>query len=80
MMSQAPQLPDQGPEHRDQPVVVVHPLSSDQRVISNGISQQVNTGSVSREQTVEPQPVTRTQVATVRSIPPGDRLIGVTMQ
>ena len=78
-MLQAPQLPNQGPEHRDQPVVVVHPLNSNQRVISNGITLQGNTGSVPREQTVEPQPVTRTQVATVRSIP-GDRLIGVIMQ
>ena len=58
-------------------MVVVHPVNSTQRVISNGIAQQGNTASGPGEQAIEPRPVSRTQVASVRSIP-GDRLIGVT--
>jgi len=68
---EAPQNANQGSQQRGQPVVVVHPMDSNQRVTSNGITHQGNTAG----QAIERQPVSRTQVASVRSIP-GDRLIG----
>lgn len=71
------QIPTQTSEQRQgQPVVVVHPLNSNQRVISNGIAQRGNTGSGPGNQNMEPQPVRGSQ-AIVRSLP-GERLIGVT--
>lgn len=72
------QTPTQTTEQRRaQPVVVVHPLNSNQRVISNGIAQRGTTGRVTANQNMEPQSVRGAQ-ATVRSIP-GERLIGVTL-
>ena len=63
-------------QRHGQPVAAVNnPVSSNQRVISNGIAQQVNTGSGPSNQHMEPQPV-RGRQAVVRSIP-GERLIGV---
>ncbi|XP_078353432.1 uncharacterized protein LOC144638124 isoform X2 [Oculina patagonica] len=82
--SQQPQMlrpqelhtPTQTTEQRQaQPVVAVHPLNSNQRVISNGIAQRGNTGRVTANQNAEPQTSMRGAQATVRSIP-GDRLIG----
>ena len=64
-------------QRQGQPVAVINnPLSSSQRVISNGIAQRDNAVSGPGAQNVEPQPV-RGRQAVVRSIP-GDRLIGVT--
>lgn len=62
-----PEVQNQGSEQRrDQPVVVVHPLTSNQRVISNGITQQGNMESRRDE---------RQAVVSATSVP-GDRLIG----
>lgn len=56
----------------------MQPLNSNQQVISNGIAQRGNTGSGPANQNVAPQQVRGGQ-AIVRSIPPGERLIGVTL-
>lgn len=71
---QAPPLLSQGSEQRSQPSVVVQPLNSNRRATPNVVTQK---GSVPSEQPTEAQPVIRTQIATVRSIP-RERLIGVT--
>lgn len=74
---QAPPLLSQGSEQRSQSSVVVQPLNSNHRATPNVVTQKGSVGSVPSEQPTEAEPVIRTQIATVRSIP-RERLIGVT--
>ena len=77
MPLQAPPVLNEGSEQRSQSAVVVQPRNRNQRATPNVVTQRGGVGSVPSEQPIEAQPVIRTQIATVRSIP-GERLIGVT--